>query len=283
MGDERLSKQGFAPVNGAQVYYEVDGEGHPLLLIHAGVADSRMWDDQFADFAAHYRTIRFDMQGFGQTVMSPDTLCSHEDVRGLLDCLDIKRAHIVGISFGGLVALDFALAHPDRVSALVLGAPSVSGVVPSERIREFWAAEEDALEQGDLDGAVELNLRLWVDGPHRAPAQVNPDVRARVATMQRQAFQIPEPDDIEEVDLEPPAIERLSDVAVPTLVVVGSLDLEEKVSLAQAIVDAMPDARHQRIENVAHMLTMEQPERFRDIVLAFLAEIDEGLPTKIVG
>ncbi|MGB7873047.1 MAG: alpha/beta hydrolase, partial [Anaerolineales bacterium] len=198
---------GMANINGAQLCYEVEGTGQPLLLVHAGVADSRMWDSQFEVFSKEYRVIRFDLRGFGRSNMPSGSFSNHEDVRALLDFLGIEMVFLLGISFGGLITLDFTLAYPDYVKALVLGAPSVSGANPSERIRQFWEAEDAALEKGDLDGATELNLRLWVDGPHRESNRVSSEVRELVREMQLNIFKKEIPGDIEEIDLEPPAIE----------------------------------------------------------------------------
>lgn len=256
-------------MEGAEVYYEADGSGDALLLIHAGVADCRMWDEQMTAFAPYFRTIRFDMRGFGRTRLSRGAFSYHEDVAALLDALGHETAHIVAISFGGRVALDFALAYPHRVRSLVLGAPSVSGAEDSARVQRFVAEEEAALEAGDLDGAVELNLRLWVDGPERGPEEVDAAVRRLVGEMQRTAFLV---EGQEEATLKPQpeaAIGRLPDVTVPVLLVSGSLDLEEKRALAEDVAFALPRGRHISLP-AAHMMSLEQPAAFNKAVLGFL-------------
>ena len=264
---------GFADINGAQLYYEVKGTGHPLLLVHAGVADSRMWDAQVEAFSDVYQVIRFDLRGFGRSNMPSGTFSNYEDIRALLDYLEIKSVYLLGISFGGLVALDFALVYPDYVKALVLGAPSVSGAIPTERIRRFWEAEDAAMEKGDLEGATELNLRLWVDGLHREVNQVSREVRKLVREMQLAIFKKEIPDDAEEIDLEPPAIERLGEVRVPVQVIVGRLDLEEKLELANRLVREIPDCQKIVIPGVAHMLNMEKTNVFNLSVLDFLTNV----------
>ncbi len=261
---------GFAPVNGAQLYYEVAGKGQPVILLHAGVADGRLWDDQFAIFAEQYRTIRFDLRGFGRSAMPAGRFSNYDDVAGLLDFLQVARAMVVGISFGGKIAIDFALAYPQRVAALVLGAPSVGGTQPSERIIQFWEAEEAAMEQGDLDTAVELNLRLWVDGPQRQPDEVNPTVRQKVGQMQREIFQMDIPEDVEEERLEPAANGRLAEITAPTLVLVGNLDLPETIEQAAWLASEIPNGQHSIMSGVAHMMNMETPARFNQLVLDFL-------------
>ena len=264
------SQRGFAPVNGAELYYEIAGSGHPLLLIHAGVADSRMWDEHFDDFAGHYRVIRYDLRGFGQSMMPGGAYAGYEDAARLLDFLGVAQAHVVGISFGGRVALDLALAYPERVTALVLGAPSVGGHRPPAEVLRFAEAEDTALERGDLDAATELNLRMWVDGPYRQPNEVDASVRRRVGEMQRHAFTISEPEDAEERPLTPPAIERLAEVGVPTLVLVGDQDIPDKVVMAERLAAEIPGARMAIIQGVAHMLSMEKPAVFSQLVLDFL-------------
>ena len=264
---------GVADVNGAQLFYEVKGTGQPLLLVHAGVADSRMWEAQFEAFSGVYQVIRFDLRGFGRSNLPSGSFSNHEDLRALLDFLNIKTAHVIGISFGGMIALDFTLAYPDYVKALILGAPSVSGANPSERIRQFWEAEDAALEKGDLEGATELNLKLWVDGPHRKAYQVSSEVRELVREMQLAAFKKEIPEDVEEIDLDPPAIKRLGDVEIPVQVLIGELDLEEKLELADRLVREMSDCKKVVIPGVAHMLSMEKPEEFNRSVLDFLSGI----------
>jgi len=264
---------GIADINGAQLFYEIKGNGHPLLLVHAGVADSRMWEAQFEAFAETYQVIRFDLRGFGRSNMPSGSFSNYGDIKALLDFLGIKAVFLLGISFGGLIALDFTLAYPDYVKALVLGAPSVSGASPSERIRQFWEEEGAMLEKGDLEGATELNLKLWVDGPHRETNQVNAEVRELVGEMQLAIFKKETPEDVEEIDLDPPAIGRLGEVKIPVQVMVGDLDLEEKLELADRLVRELPSCKKVVVPSVAHMLNMEKPDEFNRSVLDFLSNI----------
>ena len=270
---EQTSTTGFLNVPGASLYYECAGQGHPLLLIHAGITDSRMWDEQFSVFAQRYRVIRYDVRGFGQTRLGPGTFANHEDVAALLDALGAQKAHIIGVSYGSAIALDFTLAHPDMVASLVMVAPDAGGVEPSERIRRFIHEENALVEQGDIEGATELNLRLWVDGIHRSPEQVNPLVRQRVYDMQYHAFTIPTPDGMEEEEPQPPAITRLSEVRAPTLIIVGDLDLPEKLELTAQLASDIPGARQHIIAGAAHLPTMEQPDEFNRVVLDFLDSV----------
>src|SRR3989440_12505497 len=185
MSESIQPTRGFAEVNGAKLYYEVMGAGHPLVLLHEGIADSRMYDDQFNAFAQRYRVVRFDLRGFGQSDLPPgdEPVALYEDLYGLLALLGIKKSYVLGMSMGGAIALDFTLAHPDMVDALILVAPGVSGYDMASFEGEYQASGEEieeAVKPGDYERASELETRIWVDGPERTPQQVAPGVRPRV-------------------------------------------------------------------------------------------------------
>src|SRR5260370_27698701 len=188
MSESIQSARGFAEVNGAKLYYEVTGTGHPLVLLHEGIADSRMYDDQFHAFAQRYRVVRFDLRGFGQSDLPPsdNPVALHEDLYGLLAFLLIKKIYMLGMSMGGAIALDFTLAHPAMVDALILVASGVSGYDMTSFEAAYQAIGEEieeALKRGDYERASELETRIWVDGPERTPQQVDPSVRQRVYEM----------------------------------------------------------------------------------------------------
>lgn len=262
---------GFLDIQGAPLYYEETAQGDPLLLLHAGIADSRMWDDQVLAFAQRYRVIRFDLRGFGRSSIPAGSFASYKDPALLLDALAIERAHVIGVSFGGKVALDFALAYPEKVTSLALVAPSVDGHKAPPEVQQFNEEEEALLEKGDLEGATELNLRMWVDGPRRSPQQVDPSVRQRIREMQYHAFTIPIPETAEDIPLTPPAIMRLTELRMPTLLIVGDHDIPDKIELTKQLAAEIPQAQLAIIPGVAHVPNMEKPQEFNRIVLDFLA------------
>lgn len=264
------STSGFLLVQGAPLYYTVTGHGYPLILLHAGIADSRMWDDHIPLFAEQRQVIRYDLRGFGKSQFPAAPFASYEDPAELLRALQVKKAHVIGASFGSKVAVDFTLAHPEMVASLTLIAPSIGGTKPSPEGLRFNEEEDALLERGDLAGATELNVRMWVDGPRRTPEQVDPEVRRRVYEMQYHAFTVPMPEEADDLPLEPPAISRLAEIRVPTLIIVGDYDLPEKLALGRRLATELPDARLEIIAGAAHMVSMEQPEQFNRIVLAFL-------------
>lgn len=259
---------GFADVNGARLHYEIAGEGPPLVLLHAGIADGRMWNPQMPALAERFRVLRYDARGYGRSDMPPGPFTRHEDLRGLLRRLGFERAALVGASMGGATALDFALEYPELAAVLVLVGSGLGGYQFSDSFKQYDEAEEAALERGDLDAVVEINLRQWVDGPTRTPETVNPEVRTAVARMIRDASTSTEG---RPRRLNPPAIERLAEVRAPTLVLVGDLDVPDMLTVADTLTAGIPGARRAVIHGAAHLPSMERPEEFTRLVLDFLA------------
>jgi pimeloyl-ACP methyl ester carboxylesterase len=261
----------------AGIAFDDRGSGSPLVLAHAAVADRRMWDPQLDALASAHRVIRYDFRGFGESLPPQGPWSQHTDLLALLDELLLSRAHVVGASMGAGIAVEAALARPAMIDSLVLVSPggALFGESPSE-LRPIWAAEVDALDRGDIDGAVEVNLRAWVDGPVRRADEVDPGVRAFVGTMQREAFELPEwdQDAAPEHELSPPATARLAELACPILVVVGDADQPSIRTAAERIAEQAPQARLVVWPGVAHMLTLERPEEFAELVLAFVAGVE---------
>jgi pimeloyl-ACP methyl ester carboxylesterase len=256
------------------LHYELAGQGPPVVLLHEGIADSRMWEPQWRTFPPQYRVARYDMRGFGESPAPSGSFSHARDLVELLDGLALGPAALVGVSMGGAVALDVTIDRPELVSALVLVGSGLRGHEFSPESEAGWAEEETALERGDLDAAVEVNLRMWVDGPHRSPEDVDRDVRRRVGEMQRRAFELWQSGDPEATlePLDPGWQARLGEIRVPTLIVVGELDRPEMHEIADRLEAAIPNTRRALIEGTAHVPSMERPTEFDELVLGFLAE-----------
>ena len=262
----------MAEINGAKFHYEISGEGDPLVLVHAGIADGRMWNDQFHVFAQRYRVIRYDRRGFGNTAMVAGSFSHHGDLYELLKLLKIESAFLVGCSQGAKTILDLSLEHPEMASALVLVSPALSGFIykgESPRQAELLDLAEEA---GDLDQVNELELQIWVDGPHRAPTQVNATMRKLVGDMNGIALRNPE-DLGDEQTLEPAAVNRLGEILVPTLIISGDLDTPRTISAANYLTEKITSAQHIIMRGTAHLPNMEQPEEFNHHVLSFLENL----------
>ena len=250
------------------------GADLPVVLLHAGVADRRMWDVLLPALAVGRDIVTMDLRGFGESARRPSgALCPVDDVVETLAELGIASCHMVGASFGAGVAVEVAVTRPQLAASLVLVAPGgslITEITPD--LRSFIEAEAAALAVGDLDGAVEANLTWWVDGPARAAGEVDPTVRELVRRMQRQAFEVTaEWDGVEESEVDPPAIERLAEIRVPTLVLVGGLDLAAVDDAARRVVLGISGARRIDWPDVAHLPSMEHPEEFLALLDGWLA------------
>lgn len=247
----------------------------PVVLIHAGVADRRMWDPIWPVLVREREVVRMDLRGFGDSAERPAGPVSLPgDVLAVLAQAGIDRCHLVGASLGAGVAIEVALTRPPTVASLFLAAPAGSlldEVTPD--LQAFLDAEGAALDCGDLDAAVEANLAWWVEGPRRSAGQVDPDVRTLVARMQRRAFEVTADwDDVEARELEPPALDRLSEIAVPVLVLVGGFDLDTvRVAAARVVAET---ARARRVDwpGVGHLPPLERPADFLDLLREWTAQ-----------
>jgi len=269
---EQSVRNGYVQTQGVPLYYQLAGKGTPVLLLHAGVADSRMWAAQLAQPPDDLLLIAPDLKGYGRSPLPPGLFAYEDDLVALLDALELETAWIAGISFGGSVAIDFALGYPKRVRGLVIVSPLVAGLETSGELAAFGEEEERLLAVGDLQAATALNLRWWVDGPYRTPDQVDGRVRAQVETMQLDAFRVPEPEGVSLRKRAQPAASLLHTIQAPVLVLAGALDIPDVLQHASQLQERIAGARLVTIPEAAHMLTMEAPAPFSRLLQAFIAE-----------
>ena len=252
----------FATSGNARIAYDVTGEGPDVLLIHAGVNDRRGWRHAIDRLSPDFRCIAYDMRGHGETEYEPEEGWSpHEDARAVLDAAGAARPVVVGCSMGGQAAIDLALAHPDRVGALLLIGTAVRGA-PYPELTEGPTAElnarfEEAEEDGDLEELNRLDARMWLDGPAAPEGRVGGEARALFEEMNARALRSPDPGPQAEV---PDAWPRLERIAAPALVLVGELDAEEIVAIAPQVAERIPDAELRRLDGVAHVPHLEGHE-----------------------
>jgi 3-oxoadipate enol-lactonase len=254
------------------VWRDVQGEGPPVVLLHAGLTDSRLWEPQLRSFPQSHSVLRVDLPGFGNSPFETNPVSFRGAVRDVMDAEGIDRAALVGVSLGGNTALELALESPERVSALVLVGAGLPDHEWSEEVTAFFADEEAALERGDLDAAVDANLRIWFAGPRRSLDDLDPPTRELVGEMQRQVFRQQQGhDDVRMLRLEPPASERLGDLNVPALVLTGDDDVPDIHRIADRLAAGIPGAERATIADAAHLPSLDRPEEFDRIVLDFLA------------
>lgn len=248
----------------------------PLVLLHAGIADRRMWEPLWKDLTRERDVLRVDLRGFGDSVDRPEGGWSHvADVTATLAALGIDRAHLIGASFGAGVAVEAALTRPPLVASLLLVAPGGALITQvTGELRAFIDAENEALEAGDLDAAAAANVDWWLAGPHRDVDSVDPAARELVHSMQRRAFELTDDwDEIEEADLDPPPTDRLGEITAPTLVLTGALDIDAIAVAAAGVVAGVVGARLVTWGDTAHLPSLERPEDFVSLVEEWLASL----------
>jgi pimeloyl-ACP methyl ester carboxylesterase len=262
---------GYAPINGAKLYYEVAGEGHPLVFVHAGIADNTMWSSQFSEFAKHYRVIRFDMRGYGNSEPAEGEYAHREDLAALLDFLKIERTYLIGCSMGGGACMDFTLTQPDKVAALVMVGSGPTGLTLDVPKSPKFAEVETAWNAKDWARVSEIETQIWFDGEGRTPDQVDAQLRAQVIAMNSKAIA----HELKELGknkppMTPPAAERLGEIKIPVLVVYGDRDSAYIQKAAEHMEHYIQGAKKVLMPNTAHLPNMERPAEFNQIVLDFL-------------
>lgn len=275
MSETTATETGYLDVVGGRLYYEVAGAGQPLVLLHADVADCRMWDEQFAAFKRQYRVVRLDKRGFGKTTTTATTFSYRQDVLDLLTHLGIERTAILGLSNGGGQALDFTLDHPERVDALIVVAGGVGGFdfdsgAATEAERQLYEEYEAVEQRHDTAGLIEIGIRMFGDGPGQPEGRMAASAREKLCEMMTNNDRL-HPEELKPEPLKPPAIERLSDIRVPTLVILGGLDESVTNAMMNLLAERVAGAEKVVFPDTAHMVNMEQPERFNAVVLEFLA------------
>ena len=262
-------------VHGAQIYCETAGKGKPFVMIHAGVADSRQWNNEFSSFAERFKVVRYDLRGYGQSDPVEGEFSHLGDLLAVLDGLDIREpAVVMGCSMGGGLALDLALEHPPRVKALILVGSGPSGLDLDVEESPKFAEAVKAWEAGDLNLTAELETQIWFDGAGRTPEQVDPVMRKLAYDMDRLALS----HDAKKLgkrlpNSERPAYDRLGEVKVPVLIIVGENDTPYHHAAADYMLKHLPEAKKMVIQDAAHLPNMDHPGQFGEIVNTFL----EGL------
>lgn len=256
---------GFVDVPGGRLHYEARGHGPALVLIHDGLVFSATWDGQMPAFSRHYRTVRYDRRGYGLSDPPKEAWSDLDDLHAVLDALKIDRAVLVGNSNGSRLAVDFALAHPERVSGLVLVGPVVTGLPYSEH---FVRRGTENYRPLFLEGSREKLIEAWIQDRYITdPA--NTRARERIRELLRKSpgplgQDWPEPRDPD------PAVGRLSGIRVPTLIVVGASDIPDVHAHAGALEAGIHGSRRVLVADAGHLVHLEKPERFNETVMTFL-------------
>ena len=260
--------------DGAIIRGEAAGFGLPVVFLHAGVADRRMWAEQLRGLADEgYHVIAYDRRGYGETE-TPDVPFNHlVDLEAVLDRLSIHAAILVGSSLGGGLAIDFALEHPERTIGLVLVGTAITGAEPAE-IPEEAAALEDALdyamERGNFDTVNRIEAHLWLDGPLSQSGRVEGEPRDLFLRMNSVHLHHPE---LTEEEVPDDAVDHVGGITAPTLLVVGELDMPDIVARHEDLSEELENAFAIVLEDTAHLPSLERPDLFNPILLEFLEAV----------
>ncbi len=270
LGVARLVNKGFAEVNGTRLYYEVLGRGHPLVLVHGFTANTRMWDDQFEVFAKRFKVVRYDMRGFGKSALPivGKEYSYAEDLKALLNQLGIDYAYVIGSSMGGRIALDFTLEYPEVTKALILADSSLGGF--QDWSKTGFDPDKEAKEKG-VEAAKDLLIKT--DPIILRLAREKPDVAVRTGQMlsDYSGWHFVNTDPCRSLD--PPAIERLQEIRVPTLIIVGEHDSSDFRRIADILNRKIQGSKRMTLAGVGHVPNMEAPREFNEAILSFLANV----------
>ena len=267
---------GFVEAPGARLYYEAEGNGTPIVLIHAGVAHLRMWDEQVEAWRERHRVIRHDTRGWGRTLVEDVPFSNIADVAAVMDHAGVESAHLVGLSRGGQIALDFTIANPSRVRSLTWVASGIGGFeLDDPRLVDIWPEMERVEEARDWERLVEMETRLWTDGPDQPVDRVDPSVRARMVQWNMENYIAEQPAN-QHIRPDFVAAELLAGIKVPVLALWGTLDEAAVPAAGAKIAAEVAGARSHVFEGVAHMVNLERPEEFNRLVGEFIDEVDAG-------
>jgi len=249
--------------NGARLWYDEAGQGPAVVLLHGGLGDSGLWEPVVPYLASRFRTIRTDLRFFGRSAGPAAPWSWQDDAIGLLDALGVDRAALAGLSLGGRLATEIALARPERISALALVAPGLAGHDGRAYTEDMEQRYEAAEAEGDVDTMREVDLEPWaplgVDDRIRRLWHATPDAN-------------PLPEGVEPLPAPgPPAKERLGELSVPTLVITVSHDPDGFREIGPLIAAGAPNARHVELDS-DHFITLREPELVAQTIADFLQQ-----------
>jgi pimeloyl-ACP methyl ester carboxylesterase len=265
----------YAEVNGTRLYYEVTGSGQALILIHGFSTDCRQWKDQVEFFASHYKVICYDMRGFGKSAVPlPSVKYSHaEDLKALLDYLDVRKAHILGHSFGGRVSIAFAILYPERTLSMIGADPALEGYNSNDPdFQEVFAWIDRVWTAGAKHG-VEAAKKLRIQFSPLVLAIKNPDVAHPLIQMIEEYSGWHWINEDPYQPLDPAAFNQLEKFLSPTLLIIGELNPSAFHLVADIMTRKISNCRREIVSGVAHMLNMEDPQQFNSKLFAFLQDL----------
>ncbi len=259
---------GFAEVNGTKLFYEIKGKGQPLVMIHSGGFDRRIWDEQFEVFSQQYEVIRYDVRGYGKSPAPTKPYTEQEDLYGLLKFLNIPKTHVMGLSLGGRIAIDFAIAHPEMVETLIAVAPGLSGYPYSDQDMMEILKVVYSIQNDDGSPAGEV----WLQSAYNAPAMENPAVAKKLRPIAIENSKVWLINPLFARPILPPAVQRIPEIQAPMLLIIGDRDVPTPTAIVQLLEENISNVKKVVISGAGHMVNIEKPEEFNRVVMDFLKE-----------
>ncbi len=268
-----IPPSGTIHAGGSDWYYEMKGQGEALVFLHAGFMDHSMWDKQVEYFSKEYKVITLDLPAHGQTRNVDSMGLIADALKQVMDALKISKANFVGLSLGGGVVTDFALAYPERIHKIVLAASGINGyetkyIVDSVAINYFKELM-GALEKKDTIAAAQIFVHYWYDGPYRKPEEVDSAQRQWIYDKTYQSMITHKVRGWPRF-AKPPAVNKIDSITVPTLILAGDKDMRYILDAAEVLDQRIPISRRVIIPGAAHMMNLEKRDEFNRAVESFL-------------
>ncbi|MGB1241887.1 MAG: alpha/beta fold hydrolase [Chitinophagales bacterium] len=264
---------GYISVLDHHIYYESKGKGESIVFLHGGYLHHEMWDEETDFFASKgFKTIAYDGLGHGKTKDGTTKVLGSKILEHLLDSLNISQTHLVGLSWGAMIAVDFCLTHPERVKKMVLVSPGLNGweyfqdslVVANNLLRK------KAKLEADTSAFVELFMKNWTDGPAQKTDRLPSKTRIHIQKLIRETVTKHWNKDWSGLIEDPPARQRLSEIQQPVLLVKGNLDALDIHQIVEVYQESLPNAYRFDIPNVAHALNLEEADLFNELLMTFI-------------
>ncbi len=263
-------------VENGSIYVESSGRGSPLILIHAGYLDRRMWDEQFDWFSEKFKVIRYDVRGYGNSTIPVGTYSDARDLKKVIESLGLEEVIIIGVSNGGRIALDFAVENPSAVGGLILVDSGVSGYKPEtsgeehiwDQYQQLEEMYKQLIKEGNFRGAGIIDVDLWT-------SKVTNKVREKLLEIaEENAKKSSEFEQNLQTSPTPPAFERLDQLKMPVLVILGSMDLPGSILQGKRIHRQIPGSQLTIIEGADHIPSLSKAVEFNTKVMDFLNKVE---------
>lgn len=253
-------------VKDGALYYETLGKGDPVVFLHGGFGDRRMWNDQFAEFAKNYFVVRYDQRGFGKSEKPTAAYSPVSDLEMLLNHLKIDNAHLVGNSLGGYLAIDFAILKPSRVRSITVVAAGPSGIEPPKEDTDRMKAVFKVAKDEGLDKAT----AMWIQNPMVSVTSKLPKTASLLKTMIEDNAGIFQMKFWPFEQTNPPSVKRLNEIKVPALIIIGDKDTAGVQNAAETAATGITGAKKVIIKGADHLPQMDNPAEFNRILAQFL-------------